>query len=288
MYIFQLMGGLGNQMFQYAAARALAERKHVEVKLDFDCPYQHVKYSYNLDVFNIKTGIATVRDLWKSKPKHKFAKLFFMLLGKDPNLKLYSEKKDFQYDPQLFTLPDGSYLQGFWQTEKYFKGIEPLIREDFTFRVPLSGRNLELSIMIRRQQAISLHIRRGDYVKIAQTNNLHGVCSPEYYQLAIDYMTAQIPDAVFYIFSDDMEWVKNNFNLNNQHVYVDNNDAKTNFEDLRLMSLCKHHIIANSSFSWWGAWLNPSDEKIVIAPKRWMRDINFETRDLIPANWIKL
>ncbi len=141
---------------------------------------------------------------------------------------------------------------------------------------------------IESTNAVSLHIRRGDYVKVKETNDFHGVCSIAYYETAIELITNKINDPVFYIFSDDMDWVKKNFNIRQNHVFVDANDAATNYEDMRLMSLCKHNIIANSSFSWWGAWLNPSSSKTVIAPKKWMKDPSIETIDLIPGNWIRL
>ena len=185
-------------------------------------------------------------------------------------------------------MPEGSYVRGFWQSELYFKSIEELIRKDFTFASEPTGSNKELAKAIATQQAVSLHIRRGDYVNIQSTNEYHGTCSIEYYQKAIEYILSNLSDPVFYIFSDDLPWVKANLDVSAPHIFAEGNDATTNFEDLRLMSLCKHHIIANSSFSWWGAWLNPSKTKIVIAPKRWMNDPEFDSKDLIPKNWIRI
>lgn len=288
MYIFQLMGGLGNQMFQYAAAKALANATGKQFKLDFDCPYQHVKYQYNLDVFTLKGEMATAADLRAAKPKKRWMRRLYMLVGKNPNGRLVQEKKDFQFDQAFFAAPDGSYMRGFWQTELYFKNIEDEIRKDFSFRIRPAGRNIELTDEVLSCTAVSLHIRRGDYVKVAATNHFHGVCSPEYYKAAIEYIEMNVSNPVFFIFSDDMDWVKSNFNIQSKHAYVDCNNAATNYEDLRLMSLCRHHIIANSSFSWWGAWLNPRKDKIVIAPKRWMKDEQFNTHDLIPASWLRM
>lgn len=288
MYIFQLMGGLGNQMFQYAAGKSLSDKTGIEFSIDFDCPYRHIKYRYNLDVFKLKVKSASAADIWKSKPKTKVLKRLFMMTGKDYNCKLVTEKKDFVFDPEFFGIEDGSYVRGFWQSEKYFKDIANTIREDFSFVSEPEGRNKEFADQIASSQSVSLHIRRGDYVKVAETNSLHGVCSISYYKQAINILSEKIQNPVFFIFSDDMDWVKENFSIQAEHYYVDENNAATNFEDLRLMSLCRHNIIANSSFSWWGAWLNASKSKIVVAPKQWMNDPSFETPDLIPASWIRL
>ena len=288
MYIFQLMGGLGNQMFQYAAAKALSGHTISSVKVDFDSPYKHVNYVYNLGVFKLQVEKATFKDLWLAKPKKKLLKRFFMVAGKNPDCRLVTEKRDFQYDNTFFEIPDGSYVRGFWQSELYFKSIEDLIRKDFTFASEPKNHNKEIAKAITSQQAVSLHIRRGDYVNIPSTNEFHGTCSIEYYQKAIEYILSKVSNAVFYIFSDDLPWAKENLKVSALHIFVEGNDAVTNYEDLRLMSLCQHHIIANSSFSWWGAWLNPSKTKIVIAPGKWMNDPGFETKDLIPKAWIRL
>lgn len=282
------MGGLGNQMFQYAAGRSLSLQNNIPFKIDFDCPYKHVNYSYNLNVFLQQAEQADFLELWKSKPKTKFAKRLFMLAGKNYNCKLVREKKEFTFNSDFFSIPDESYVSGFFQTEKYFSEFEEVIRKDFTFNIDPSVANQKFMSEIISENAVSLHIRRGDYVKIKETNNFHGVCSIAYYESAIQLIADKISDPVFYIFSDDMQWVKENFNLSQPHVYVDINNASTNYEDMRLMSICKHHIIANSSFSWWGAWLNPSKNKTVIAPKQWMKDPQIQTSDLIPDNWIRL
>ncbi len=288
MYIFQLMGGLGNQMFQYAAGRALSLKNNIPLKVDFDCPYKHVKYTYNLNVFEEQADQAGFLDLWKAKPKTKIAKRLFMLSGKDYRCNLVKEKKEFTYNEDFFSIPDGSYVSGFFQTEKYFKIFEKEIRRDFNFSKEPSEANKKFIENIQSEQAVSLHIRRGDYVKIKETNEFHGVCSISYYQSAISLIAEKVKDPVFYIFSDDMNWVKENFNISQSHVFVDINDAATNYEDMRLMSLCKHNIIANSSFSWWGAWLNANENKMVIAPKQWMKDPLISTNDLIPENWIRI
>ncbi len=164
------MGGLGNQMFQYAAGRALSLKNNIPFKIDFDCPYKHVKYTYNLHVFLHQAEQSGSGELWKSKPKTKFAKRLFMIAGKNYNCKLVKEKKEFTFNKDFFDIEDGSYVSGFFQTEKYFLDVEDVIRKDFTFKTEPSEANKKYISEINAVNAVSLHIRRGDYVKVKETN----------------------------------------------------------------------------------------------------------------------
>ena len=181
------------------------------------------------------------------------------------------------------------YLDGYWQSEKYFKGAVEAIRRELIVQKELEGKNLEIAGMIKEvAQPVSIHIRRGDYVSDKKTNQVHGLCSLDYYESAINRLTETFSSPHFFVFSDDQNWVKENLKLNLPATYVDHNDAATNFEDLRLMSLCKHNIIANSSFSWWGAWLNADSEKVVIAPSKWFADNNMNSQDVCPEVWVRI
>jgi len=282
------MGGLGNQMFQYAAAMALAKKRDIPVKFDFDDPYKFAKRKYNLNVFAIEPAFATTRELNRSKPKRRWAKRWWMLLGKDHRNKLFQEKKDYHYDPAFFTCADGSYVSGFWQNYRYFSGIADDVRAAFQVKNPPSKANADWLDKINNSNSVSVHIRRGDYVHVAKTNTLHGICSMEYYMQAINLMVDKIDNPSFFFFSDDMDWVKENISIAATTYFVDANDDAHNYEDMRLMSHCKHHIIANSSFSWWGAWLNPNENKIVVAPKQWINRTDIDTNELIPDTWIRL
>ena len=133
-----------------------------------------------------------------------------------------------------------------------------------------------------------MHIRRGDYVSNPTTNKLHGTCSLEYYHNAVDIIAAKVSNPHFFIFSDDHEWARNNFKIDYPLTFVAHNNAGKNYEDMRLMSLCKHHIIANSSFSWWGAWLGSNPKKIVCAPRGWFKDKSLNTNDIIPSDWSRI
>lgn len=284
MFIFQLMGGLGNQMFQYAAARSLSLHTDITVKFHFDDPYKFVKRTYNLKVFNGQVEMASKKELSNTKPKRRWEKKWWQLQGKNPNASLVTEKKDYEFDSDFFNIPDGSYLYGFWQSELYFKNCETAIRKDFAFINEPSNVNIYWLQKIQACNAVSVHIRRGDYISVAVANTIHGICGMDYYNKAINYIKERIEAPVLFFFSDDIEWVKQHMKVPLPCFYVDANDESTNYEDLRLMSACKHHIIANSSFSWWGAWLNANSEKIVLAPEKWLNN-NISTPDLIPSNW---
>ncbi|MBW4890082.1 alpha-1,2-fucosyltransferase [Mucilaginibacter sp. HMF5004] len=285
----QLMGGLGNQMFQYAAAKALSLKRNIPFATDFDDPYIYAKRSFGLDVFNLEYQTATTKQLSKSKPKTKVMRRLYKWTGNNPDKYLYREKKDFHYQPEFFDCNDGSYISGFWQSEKYFLDIADTIRRDFSFKNRPSAANSAWLEKIKACNAVSIHIRRGDYVSVAHTNQLHGTCNLDYYQQAINAISGKVENPVFFCFSDDIEWTKANLKTGAETHYVDcNTTPDSGYQDMRLMSNCKHHIIANSSFSWWGAWLNPDADKVVIAPKKWLNSSDIIVKDLIPDTWLKL
>jgi hypothetical protein len=173
---------------------------------------------------------------------------------------------------------------GNWQSERYFVDVMDMIRADFTFGTAPAGRNTELAELIGNTTAVSLHIRRGDIAANPTSLAVHGLCSLDYYRKAIEYVASKLAKPEFIIFSDDMHWVRENLQVNYPCHYVDHNIGIESYNDMRLMSLCHHHIIANSSFSWWGAWLNPSKEKMVVAPKRWFAS-NYDSSDIVPSSW---
>jgi Glycosyl transferase family 11 len=193
----------------------------------------------------------------------------------------------FHYWYGIKNIPCDSYLMGYWQSEQYFADIANIIREDFTFKLPMSQQNAELAKQINQVNAVSLHIRRGDYANNPETMATYGLCSLDYYKEAIRYIVERVNAPHFFIFSDDINWVKNNLKIDYPYQYVDHNHGTESYNDMRLMSLCKHHIIANSSFSWWGAWLNRNPEKLVVAPQKWFaNELNVD--DLFPRGWITL
>lgn len=195
------------------------------------------------------------------------------------------EKDPFLFDEEKLKANGSKLYFGYWQNQRYFIDIEEEIKSSFQFKNELSEKNETYLHSIRQSNSISVHIRRGDYIG---HESLGGLCSLEYYQNAIAIIQAKIESASFFIFSDDMEWCKNNLLLPANTTFVEGNKGQNSYVDMQLMSNCKHNVIANSSFSWWGAWLNQNLEKIVIAPGKWINDDNYNDSDIIPKAWLKI
>ena len=293
MIISKIIGGLGNQMFQYATGRAVSSRLSTPLHLDVS-GFTGYKLHQGFEltrVFACDPELATaaeVRNLlgWRASA---FAQRILPHIDarwiRRGNLVI---EPHHHYWPEINTIRDNVYLSGYWQSERYFRDISETIRADFTFRQPLSEFNAELADEILHRNAVSVHVRRGDYVTDPKTNAVLGVCSLDYYRAAISHMSEHLESPEFFVFSDDISWVKENLQFGFPYTFVDHNRGQESYNDMRLMSLCSHHIIANSSFSWWGAWLNPRVEKIVIAPKKWFSDTNRARRDLIPSDWLEI
>jgi len=292
MIITQLTGGLGNQMFQYAIGRHLSCMHKVPLKLDISGFREYTLRTYRLSHFAIPEDFASDFDIENVK-FHNHTGLLRALDSltsrfQPYNLKNVYKEPFFPYDPNILKCKNHVYLEGYWQTEKYFKEIEEIIRRDFTIVDEPDLRNKTMAEQIRKSESVSIHIRRGDYVTNPTTNAYHGTCSEDYYKKAIQIIKNHIHQPQFFIFSDDPTWVREHLDTGYPTVFVDFNGPDKDYEDLRLMSLCQHHIIANSSFSWWGAWLCRNIEKIVIAPKKWFNKPDINTKDLIPDTWIQL
>lgn len=296
MLIVNLIGGLGNQMFQYALGQSLEHKRQIPVKYDTidlldRTPRENLTHrDFELNVFKGAVPIASAREaaLFRFQPVELLDRAYYRVLRQLKQPLIYEEKNWFEYDSGVLQTPHNTYFNGYWQTEQYWDN-HAAVRAAFIFRHEPTGENLRLAEEIRAQpQAISVHIRRGDYISNPLFSQVHGVCSPSYYEQAVHYIMGRLPTVQLYIFSDEPEWVRQNMQFDAPAVYVAHNHDKNSFEDLRLMSLCKHHIIANSSFSWWGAWLNPNPDKIVIAPRQWTQFESGNGADLIPKNWIKM
>lgn len=285
--IAHLSGGLGNQMFQYACARRLAHVNNAVLKLDVTSfgkiKETNTSRQYGLGAFNVIKDFAMQEEIRLLRKETKSRLLGF--LKRRAGKETYVREKDY---PGIPNLRGSVYLEGYWQSEKYFKDIEDIIRKDFTFRTEPYGLNAKIAGVIRNTESVSVHIRRGDYVTNPKVNRDLGVCPPEYYGAAIEKIAKNVKDPHYFVFSDDIQWAKENLKFTHPADFMDQNGPDTACEDMRLMSLCKHHIIANSSFSWWGAWLCGNPNKIVIAPKKWFNKKELDTRDLIPEKWIRV
>lgn len=292
MIIVLLKGGLGNQMFQYAAGRRLACLHDVQLKLDLswfrDYPDGATPRSFVLDHFSIRAESATDQEI-ALLFEPQFGRIRRFLNSINPcyrNTHIRSHNSCF--DPAILGLPDNICLDGYWQSEKYFSDIASVIRNEFTAHDEPEERNREFISTINGCNAISIHIRRGDYVTDAKNAARHGTCIDNYYKKAVELVAERVERPHFFVFSDDPVWVREHFRISHPMTLVDHNGPDEAHEDLRLMSLCRHQIIANSSFSWWGAWLNPKPDKIVIAPSRWFNDPAIDTNDLIPTSWLRI
>jgi hypothetical protein len=284
--ITRLQGGLGNQMFQYAAGLALAAARQTQLKIDLsllNVRDGRTPRHYQLDCFSV-----TAPRAMPEETEALLAKPLTAQLSPRLDRRAAASERHFHYDPAVASLPDGSCLEGYWQSERYFAAAATGVRREFRFRSEPSGRNAELARAITVRAAVSVHVRRGDYAANPATNAAHGLCPVDYYRCAAAYVAARVPDPLFVLFSDDPEWTRQNLDVGGDTLFVDHNGADDAGEDLRLMSLCRHHVIANSTFSWWGAWLSAYPDKIAIAPERWFADATRDTSDLLPASWVRL
>jgi len=292
MIVVKLIGGLGNQMFQYALGKKLALKNNHELLLDcsfFNEAGTHTPRHYELDVFRLKTAIASEEQLalFKSKGGSRIVQMLHRFFPIENKYRTFTERGH-QFQPEVLNVTGNTLFIGYWQTELYFSDIRTELLKEFEFTAPLSGLNKELSIKITSCNAVSLHIRRGDYVSNASANSFHGLCDLDYYQRGMDYLQRHETELELFVFSDDIAWAKDHLHFNVPMTFIDHNKGKGSSEDMRLMSMCKHHIIANSSFSWWGAWLNTFAKKRVVAPKKWFLDDMVNTENIIPSNWIQL
>jgi len=292
MIIVKLTGGLGNQMFQYAAAKRLAHYHNTELKLDISflgggrevCTPR----DFQLNQLAITASIASNHEIARIKKKNFFRSKaswfsnFMGMTGYDGGI---FRERFFYFDPEVLALPDNTYLAGYWQSEKYFHDIKEIVRREFALNYPLTGKNKEITDHIKETNSVSVHIRRGDFVRNADVNKVHGVCSVDYYRRSVKKMTDILGNINLFVFSDEPSWVTEHMDFSVPVTVVDHNSSDMASQDLCLMTYCKHHIIANSSFSWWGAWLAYSADQQVIAPERWFNDPSIDTCDLIPADW---
>lgn len=295
MLIVKLQGGLGNQMFQYALARNIENITGQTVYFDVsfkqmstETPRQYALQSFLASNSFMKADLKALPLVFRYPPGDFLKKIFKAFRNKgwfNRNWKYITET-----DFQLSNLKDYSnfnlYLDGFWQSEKYFRNIRPILLNDFSLK-NASTRFQSLAKQMNSSNSVCIHVRHGDYLSDKATNAFHGVCSPEYYQQALNLVHDKVSNPKFYIFTDDTVWAQQHFTNAGLAFELVSEQGFTDQEELVLMSSCHHQIIANSSFSWWGAWLNKSEEKIVIAPKTWFNLANTDT-ELIPANWIIL
>jgi len=279
--IVKINGGLGNQMFPYAAAKAISLRNDTILKVDItEFKKQKIHNGYRLNLFNIDENIASKSEINALKTSTNPFIRKLIRAGVLPRMKTWhSEKKGFKtkVDTDIFSHKE-LYLDGLFQTQEYFAHIRDIIVKDFALKDALSVKAELYMSLIKNSDSVSIHIRRGDFI------NLGWCLELDYYERAVKLISDRYPTSSFFVFSDDLNWCKEHLTFLKNPTFVEG--AKSEVEDLELMKNCKHNIIPNSTFSWWAAWLNQNSDKIVIAPKQWFKDNN--DFDPIPKSWLRL
>lgn len=299
MIIVKLIGGLGNQMFQYAAGRAASLRAKTTLKLDISgFEFQNrldTPRSYELDIFKLKADFATNEEINKLK-QNRGSFIERVMRNRVPKVSqyilksrtYYYENVYHQFEDRILHLQGDAYLEGWWQSDKYFRDVKDIIQKDFEFSQKPDTQNRKILKRIQESNSVSIHIRRGDYIKIKNYNSYYIHLGLDYYTEAIGLIAKKMTKPSLYIFTDDPEWARGNVKLPYPVTVVSHNLGKNNHEDLRLMSACQCNIIANSAFSWWAAYLNRNPRKIVVAPKKWLVSQQFSIEDRVPAEWLKI
>jgi hypothetical protein len=291
MIVVKLYGGIGNQMFQYAAAKSLASRNADEFKLDIShydikelpngLPYR----SYDLSIFNIRGNIAGPKDLSRFRQAHTPFRRVLQKIDQILHPSTVYYEPHYHFSPGFFQLKGDVYLEGYWQSEKYFKEIEQEIRKDFTIRTSMGNEENEMLGKISANNSVCLNIRRKEFVTHPDIP-FNGL---EYIYTAADAIASKVNDPHFFIFSDEMQWCRENINLKYSHTFVPEHLYGDKFRNcLHLMRSCDHFIIPNSTFGWWAAWLGDHKGKQVVVAKKWFNNDKVSTKDLIPENWMQL
>lgn len=304
MIITRLLGGLGNQMFQYAAGLALAERRRTVLKLDvgwFHEDPEHAPHNrYGLSCFNVTEQFATREEIDRIRGR-PFRRTESWAAGAASMLRLprlaellahggrWHIQKAFGFYPEFLELPDDTYIDGMWQSERFFSTeVAELLRMHFSVRYPEDPSVRELAERIRGGPSAFVHFRRGDYAANPRYSRDIGLLGPGYYQQAVKALRDARPDTTLYVFSDRIEEAERIFKPEGPHVFVKAASSWHASHELRLMSLCDHAIVSNSTFAWWAAWLNPNPAKLVFAPDPWFAGGDRDGRDVVPQSWRRL
>jgi Glycosyl transferase family 11 len=294
MIVVRLRGGLGNQLFQYAAGRALAEHHGVALKLDLYTYTRHKYRTFELGNFNIDCIEATRQEVHQYTGSNPIGRFFNKRENYLRSPKVFAQPH-YHYYEDFFKLPPDLYLSGYWQSEKYFAAHRDEFLKRYVPRHPMDLKNQEYLEQIQKTNSVGLHVRRGDYIG-QQYNQFYGGLQEDYYRKAVSLVKEKIDSPTFFVFSDDLGWCRKNLDLD-LAVFVEGNSGVNAFKDLGLMAACQHNVIANSTFSWWGAWLNQNPDKFVVGPRQWFKKSYnekrepvypcryYNTKDLLPGDW---
>jgi hypothetical protein len=288
MDVIVIFNGLGNQMSQYAyflQKRSLGKTYFISFCSDHNGMELDKVFSINVkpslfqkNLYLLFRILLTNKGWGLNNIKNRISQFF--------NIRIVKENFDYNYKEQYLQPSRGlTYYYGGWHSELYFAECRHEIISKFKFNTPTDNVNQEIIKKISNTESVAVHVRRGDYLNASNINLFGGVCTQEYYEKAINFIEERVRDVHYFVFSNDIGWVKENLKLQNV-TYIDNNRGTNSYIDMYLMSICKHNIIANSTFSWWGAWLNQNEDKIVICPNRFLNDD--KSTDVYPQDWIKI
>jgi hypothetical protein len=291
--ITQLQGGLGNQLFQYAAARALSHKIHSPLLLDqswFSKTYDNVTpRDFLLPLMNIKGSfISYEKAIKRPKKIYRLAQKFWPI---DPFI--FVEKTPFRFDSQIGSAPafkrQNLYLMGYWQSYKYFESIKSILQSEISPKNSLDSHYQNYLEQINTSESAMVHVRRGDYIDLASAARIHGFIGLDYYQKGMQSILEKNSDTQFFVFSDDLEWAKENLPHQDKCKFIESiSSSNAVIQELELMTHCQHYLIANSSLSWWAAWLSKNPNGSVICPSQWTTDSSVNWSELLPSSWHRI
>jgi hypothetical protein len=298
MIVVKLQGGLGNQMFQYALGRALAQKNDDDFALDLTfllggmLKENFVMRDYDLDIFAIEPRFTALSRVAQRLPMVRIlyrANRGLVKLKSYMGIQRYVPENEYKFHSEILNLKGNIYLDGYWQSEKYFQAAEDLLRSDFRLRAALSEKTRKMAEKIMAVNAVCINVRRGDFVNVPRSMETHGFVGLEYYKRGLDALAARARGLHLFVSSDDMEWSMNNIHFDYPTTYLSHEYKGEKFgEYLYLMAMCQHFVIPNSSFAWWAAWLGQRPGKIVVAPQRWYLGKRKDPDDLVPSSWIRV
>ena len=291
MIIIRLKGGMGNQMFQYALGLKLADQLNTELQLDLSSLLDRSKgdfvyRNYDLPIFQVESKFIANPTLLKTIYKTRSSRISKLVRNQVSRNRNYIKEKHFHFQEKIVMQPiDNTIYEGWFQSPKYFEGIEAKVRQHFTFKNEILPGSQIIFEKIASTNSICLNVRRTDFLKVDNLN----ITSRDYFLSAAQAIAEKVSDPHFFIFSDDVDWCREHLKLNFPTQLVDHSHKGFKFSNyMQLMKACKHFIIPNSSFAWWAVWLNENPSKIVVAPKNWFNDPSINTQDLVPPQWLRL
>jgi len=294
MIVIHLAGGLGNQLFQYAFGRAAALKRSTDLIYDisyFNTPAKNgINRSFNLEYFETKgRKMSSFESKYYLGNGNNFLDNIYFKIKRKFYPVPYITETDFHYNAEFMDILDNSFIEGYFQSERYFKHIENIIRQDLIFKEPILSFSEELLKKINDTNSVCVFVRRAEFVTNPKINKIHGFCKNDYYNKAVERINESVKDPFYFIFSDDVLWCKENCHYGENQLIVSHEHAGKDFINyFHLMTMCKYFIISNSTFGWWSAWLGSFKDKIIIAPSRWFNDTSIDTNDLFPDEWILL